>query len=63
MVFDPEAEHEVTDGEVLSKCGWSPYVGEKMKGKVERVFVNGEEAFGKDGLHRERNYGQELIFD
>lgn len=63
VIFDPEAEHTVTDGEVISKCGWTPFAGEKVKGKVERVFVNGEEAFGKDGLHREAGYGQELFFE
>ncbi|MGN0189089.1 MAG: amidohydrolase family protein [Candidatus Cryptobacteroides sp.] len=63
VVFDPSGEHEVTDGEVLSKCGWTPFAGETLKGKVERVFVNGEEALGTDGLHRDRKYGKELFFD
>ena len=27
--------------DVAGKCGWSPYEGEKLKGKVEMVWING----------------------
>ena len=62
VIFDPGAEHKVSDSEVLSKCGWTPFAGETLKGKTERVFVNGGQSWGADGLERGKRYGQELFF-
>ena len=30
---------------LFTKCGWSPFNGVKVKGKVERVFLRGEKVF------------------
>jgi dihydroorotase len=40
-VIDTEAPHEITDGEVLSKCGWTPFAGTYVHSKVIKTFVNG----------------------
>ncbi len=43
LVFvDPNAEWTVSQEELKYKCGWSPYVGEKLKGRVDGVVVNGK---------------------
>ena len=39
VVVDPEEEFTVK--EVASKCGWSPYEGQTLKGAVKMVWVNG----------------------
>jgi dihydroorotase len=39
---------EFTQEDVRSKCGWSPYVGMEMVGKIKRVVVGGETTF-EDG--------------
>lgn len=41
VIFDKEKEFTVRKEDQLSKCGWSPYEGETLKGKVEMVFSNG----------------------
>lgn len=41
IIFDPEREWEVTAAEFISKSKNSPFVGRKLKGKVESVWVNG----------------------
>ena len=38
-VFDPDKSFTVK--EVSGKCGWNPYEGERLQGKVEMVWVNG----------------------
>ena len=63
VIFDPGAEHKVSDSEVLSKCGWTPFAGETLSGKTEMVFVNGVQVWGEEGLVREKKYGQELYFE
>ena len=39
VVVDPDKPFTVE--KVSGKCGWSPYEGEQLKGKVEMVWVNG----------------------
>ncbi len=42
VVVDPEKEWTVTREELQGKCGWSPYEGELLKGRIETVLVNGK---------------------
>ncbi len=43
VIFDNEKEFTVMAEDQLSKCGWTPYEGEVLKGVIESVFVNGKE--------------------
>ena len=43
VVFDNNKTFTVKAEDQLSKCGWSPYEGETLKGVIESVFVNGKE--------------------
>ena len=43
VVFDNEKKFTVKTEDQLSKCGWTPYEGETLKGVIESVFVNGKE--------------------
>lgn len=38
VVVDPEAEWTVRGAELKTHCGWTPYEGWKLKGRVERVI-------------------------
>ena len=42
VIFDIDKEFTVRNEDQFSKCGWSPYEGEKLKGEIEMVFVNGK---------------------
>ena len=41
-VIDMGKEQTVTKDSLLYKCGWSPYEGCRLRGRVDMVFVNGE---------------------
>ena len=41
VVVDLEKEFIVKREDQLSKCGWSPYEGETLKGVIEEVIING----------------------
>jgi dihydroorotase len=43
VVFDLNKVFVVRAEDQLSKCGWTPYEGETLKGVIESVFVNGKE--------------------
>lgn len=41
VIFDKERKFIVRDGEQFCKCGWTPYCGEELQGRIEAVLVNG----------------------
>lgn len=48
VVFDKDKEFVVRNEDQYSKCGWTPYEGETLKGWIDTVFVNGNIVL-KDG--------------
>ena len=62
VLVDIEKEYEVTEGKILSKCGWSPFVGEALCGQVEYTIVNGHIAYEK-GVFDESKKGMRLVFN
>lgn len=47
-IVDLESEAEITDDEVLSKCGWTPYAGRRTRGIVTTTISRGDVVF-RDG--------------
>ena len=45
VLVNPDLEYELTNEQMLSKCGWTPFAGRKVKGKIEQVFVRGSLAY------------------
>ena len=50
VVFDYSKEFQVKTEDQLSKCGWTPYDGETLKGVIEAVYINGQEKTISPGL-------------
>jgi dihydroorotase len=48
-VIDMKLEREVSNAQLYTKCGWSPYEGRKLKGWPVMTFVNGVLGM-KDGV-------------
>ncbi len=48
VLVNPEQEYEITNEQILSKCGWTPFSGQKVKGKVQQVFVRGTLAYAQN---------------
>lgn len=61
VIFDKEREFTVKAEDQLSKCGWSPYEGERLKGYIETVLINGYPAV-RDGKLTDSKYGSLLEF-
>ena len=60
VLLDLNKEWEIKDKNIVSKCGWSPFNGLKVKGKVESTFVRGQQVYdGEDALEAE---GKEVSF-
>lgn len=41
-LIDPDGERTITDSEVISKAGWSPYSGRRLRGRIVSVRLRGE---------------------
>ena len=48
VIFDKDKEFIVRNEDQFSKCGWTPYEGETLKGVIETVMVGGNIIY-KDG--------------
>ena len=42
VIFDYSKEFIVKKEDQLSKCGWTPYEGETLRGVIETVFIDGK---------------------
>ena len=43
--IDLQKSYIINRKSLFTKCGWSPFEGWKLKGKVKRVFIRGEKVF------------------
>ncbi|MCM1349492.1 MAG: dihydroorotase [Firmicutes bacterium] len=50
-IIDPDADYEITDAEVLSACGWTPYAGQRLNFRVDQTWVNGALAYDRSLPH------------
>lgn len=48
VLVDPEASTTIRDEDVISKAGWTPYAGRRVRGSVVATFLRGEE-IARDG--------------
>jgi dihydroorotase len=62
VMVDPDAGWTVNKESLLYQCGWSPLVGMKMYGSIEKTFVNGALVYDK-GIVIDTIRGRRLEFD
>jgi dihydroorotase len=42
---DPHPKYTISNQELLTKCGWSPFAGMTVTGRIQRVVMRGETVF------------------
>jgi dihydroorotase len=62
VLVDLNRPWTVDRGNILAKCGWSPFQGRKFRSTVSHTFVSGHLAYA-DGTFDESMKGQRLTFD
>lgn len=62
VLADPGAPTVVSDATALSKCGWSPFAGRTLQGRVDATIVSGTIAW-QDGHLTDAVAGRRLAFD
>ena len=60
-LVDMGRKWKITADNRLSKCGWTPFEGREMHGKIESVFLRGKLAYDGENVTAKRGQGRELI--
>ncbi|HEX2476233.1 MAG TPA: dihydroorotase [Lacipirellulaceae bacterium] len=62
VLVDLEREAEIRNENQITKCGWSPWHGERLFGWPVRTWVMGHEVY-RDGQFNSERMGREVRFD
>lgn len=61
VIVDPDRPYDVVPGNVLAKCGWSPFEGHRFSASIDTTIVNGEIVY-RDGSLTGAIAGQPMTF-
>ena len=62
VLVDIKKEYKVLEEDLLSKCKWSPFIGESLYGKINYTIINGNIVYEK-GIFNETQKGMRLSFE
>ncbi|MEP7137627.1 MAG: amidohydrolase family protein [Chloroflexota bacterium] len=57
---DEDVTYEIKAENQFTRCGWTPFEGWKVKGKVRKVVLRGKVAFEDDKILVEQGYGKNV---
>ena len=61
VLVDPARKATITDTDVLSKCGWTPYAGRMVQGIPVYTFLRGEAILDDGTLALREGYGKQAV--
>ena len=57
---DENTQYEIKAEDQFTRCGWTPFEGWKVKGKVRKVVLRGKVAFDDGRIVVEKGYGRNI---
>ena len=57
---DETAKHEIRAADKFTRCGWTPFEGWKVRGKVRKVVLRGKTAFEDGEILTKPGYGENI---
>jgi len=61
VLVDPRKRRTITDADVLSKCGWTPYAGREVRGLPVYTLLRGEVIYDDGALAVREGYGRQAV--
>lgn len=58
--IDPDATWEIRSNQTFTRCGWTPFEGWQVRGKVRRVWLHGREAFCENHIIAQPGSGRDI---
>jgi dihydroorotase (multifunctional complex type) len=62
VLVDPQQTYTLTDEQMLSKCGWTPFAGTKIQGKIQQVYVRGDISYRHNACVNSPGSGRLLCY-
>ena len=62
VLVDPSASWQVSRENIVAKCGWSPFMGQRFSSTVDATWVSGHLAY-RQGKFDESQMGQRMAFE
>ncbi len=62
VIFNTDSPWDVQQNNILYKCGWSPFEGQRFRSQISHTFVNGHLAYKHGELSNKKN-AMRLTFD
>ncbi|HEY4691765.1 MAG TPA: dihydroorotase family protein, partial [Anaerolineae bacterium] len=60
VIVDPNVQWKIEAAKMRTRCGWTPFEGWQVRGKIEKVFLRGQVAFDGENITVEPGYGQRV---
>lgn len=61
VIIDMNKEYKIKNKDIVSKCGWTPFDGWKVKGAVDITIVNGKVVYNHGKFYK--NHGKEVTIN
>ncbi|HEY85593.1 MAG TPA: amidohydrolase family protein [Chloroflexi bacterium] len=58
--IDPQSEYEIRGDESHTRCAWTPFEGWKVRGRVRRVMLRGQEVYRDGKILAKPGYGKNV---
>ena len=62
VLVDINKKYQVVEKDILSKCQWSPFLGDTLYGKINFTIINGNVVY-ENGIFNESQKGMRLVFE
>lgn len=62
VLVNPNRPYTVDSSNILSKCGWSPFMGHTFPCSIEKTFVNGALVYDNGTIIENKGNAKELVF-
>jgi dihydroorotase-like cyclic amidohydrolase len=59
VIVDPDAEWTISNDDVLSRCGWTPYNGRTCRGRVDHTMVRGVDVYREGKVVGQPGFGKQ----
>ena len=60
VIVDPRVQWRIEGAKTLTRCGWTPFEGWNVRGKIEQVFLRGRPAYDGEQVLLDPGHGQRV---
>ncbi len=59
---DLKERWRIDDKRLHTKCGWSPFAGKEVQGRVKAVYIRGTQVYDGENILASPGFGRRIIF-